>query len=144
MSVRFDHVEVFEVHQYLYGSITSSITTEHHFYTVDNFESRRKNKRRTMKQFHLSDLYREEIWVNKQTKSQKLRTIVEVDEIRDEDDISSPSSIDRLAMQKVQEDYDKKIQRLRNKRLFKRRSKNRPLKVAPLSFRESVSGSIVF
>ena len=136
MSVRFDHVEVFELLQD-YGNTLS--ITEHHFYTVDNFESRRKNKRRTMKQFHLSDLYREEIWVNKQTKSQKLRTIVEVDEIRDEDDISSPSSIDKLAMQKVQEDYDNKIQRLRNKRLFKRRSKNRPLKVAPLSFRESVS-----
>ena len=134
MSVQFNQVEVFELRQY-----SNTTITEHQkeIYTIDDFESKRKNKRRTMKQFHLSDLYREEIWVIKQKKQQKVREMVKVDEIRD--DISSPSTIDRLAMEKVQEANDSKMKRRRNKRLFHLNRQNQDLKSALLPIREGVS-----
>ena len=134
MSVKFNQVEVFELRQY-----SNTTITEHQkeIYTIDDFESKRKNKRRTMKQFHLSDLYREEIWVIKQKKQQKVREIVEVDEMRG--DISSPSTIDRLAMEKVQEANDSKMKRRRNKRLFHLNRQNQDLKSALLPIREGVS-----
>lgn len=135
MSVQFNQVEVFELRQY-----SNTTITEHQkeiLYTIDDFESKRKNKRRTMKQFHLSDLYREEIWVIKQKKQQKVREMVKVDEIRD--DISSPSTIDRLAMEKVLEAHDSKMKRRRNKRLFHLNRQNQDLKSALLPIREGVS-----
>eukprot|EP00986_Skeletonema_menzelii_P013902 scaffold8603_cov155-Skeletonema_menzelii.AAC.3 len=142
MSVRFDQVEVFELVQY-----SDTTITEHQkkIYTVDNFESKRKNKRRTIKQFHLSDLYREEIWVIKQKKPQKAaETFFEVDEScpceETENDISSPSTIVRLAIEKVKEANDSKMKRRRNKRLFQIQKQNKSLKSALLPIREGVSG----
>eukprot|EP00985_Skeletonema_marinoi_P020826 scaffold12444_cov134-Skeletonema_marinoi.AAC.6 len=140
MSVRFDQVEVIEMRQYNNTSVT--VQTKN-IYTLDTFELMRKSERRSMKQFHRSDLYREEIWLFKQKNpslpnnnpSPVIKKTVETD------DITSPSLIDRLAMGRIKKraDDSKKSQRQRRKRLFQKQNQNSLLKSSLMPIRESVS-----
>jgi len=137
MSVRFDQVEVIEMRRYNNTSVT--VQTKN-IYTLDTFELMRKSERRSMKQFHRSDLYREEIWLFKQknpspTPSPVIKKTVETD------DITSPSLIDRLAMKRIKKraDDSKKSQRQRRKRLFQKQNQNSLLKSSLMPIRESVS-----
>eukprot|EP00574_Skeletonema_japonicum_P013059 CAMPEP_0201715516 /NCGR_PEP_ID=MMETSP0593-20130828/1682_1 /ASSEMBLY_ACC=CAM_ASM_000672 /TAXON_ID=267983 /ORGANISM="Skeletonema japonicum, Strain CCMP2506" /LENGTH=130 /DNA_ID=CAMNT_0048205033 /DNA_START=10 /DNA_END=405 /DNA_ORIENTATION=+ len=130
MSVRFDQVEL---RQY---SNTASVHTKK-LYPIDSFEAERKNRRRTMLQFHRSDLYREEIWVAKQKKEKEGRQIVEVDENWE------PSTSDSIASEKIKKTDDKKSkQRSRRKHLFRRQNRRSSLKSSLMPIRESMS--IVF
>jgi len=139
MSVRFDQVEVFEMRQYNNTSVT--VQTKN-IYTIDTFELMRKSERRSMKQFHRSDLYREEIWLFKQKNpspdnnpSPVMKKTIETDDDR------SPSLIDRLAMDRIKKraDDSKKSQRQRRKRLFQKQNQNSLLKSSLMPIRESVS-----
>ena len=136
-AVKFDQVEVLELRQY---SNTSSVHTTKKVYPIDNFELERKNKRRTITQFHRSDLYREEIWIAKQKKKAQAavrQKIVEVDENNRESSI-----IDRIAPGKIRKiDDDKKTtkQRSRKIHLFQRQKRKSSLKSSLMPIRESMS-----
>jgi len=141
MSVRFDQVEVIEMRQYNNTSVT--VLTKN-IYTLDTFELRRKSERRSMKQFHRSDLYREEIWLFKQKNPSQPNpnpSPVMMKKTIETDDITSPSLIDRLAMERIKKraDDSKKSQRQRRKRLFQKQNQNSLLKSSLMPIRESVS-----
>mmetsp|Transcript_15566 Transcript_15566/g.22129 ORF Transcript_15566/g.22129 Transcript_15566/m.22129 type:complete len:139 (+) Transcript_15566:55-471(+) len=119
MTIKFDQVEVFKLRQY---SNTASVHTKK-VYPIDSFELERKNKRRTIAQFHRSDLYREEIWIAKQKKAQGERQIVQVDEnIRDDISSSSPSE----KIRKI-DNVKKTKQRNRRNHLFQRQKRKSSL-----------------
>lgn len=92
--VRFDQVEVFQLRRHSSRDVTLHTRTK---YQIDSFELGRQTKRRSMKRFHRSDLYRE--WVV----THGLKVHNESDGTSLIDDIFlSPSPTDKLAMEKSQ------------------------------------------
>ncbi len=150
MTVKFDQVEVLELRQHSNTNAASVHTKK--VYPIDSFELERKDKRRTITQFHRSDLYREEIWIAKLKKAQGVtifhhylqekpfckRQIFEVDENKREH-VSSPSPSEKI--RKIGSDK-KKTQRSRRKHLFQRQRRRSSLKSSLMPIRESMS--IVF
>lgn len=92
--VRFDQVEVFQLRRHSSRDVTLHTRTK---YQIDSFELGRQTKRRSMKRFHRSDLYRE--WVV----THGLKVNNESDGTSLIDDIFlSPSPTDKVAMEKSQ------------------------------------------
>lgn len=135
MAVKFDQVEVLELRQYS-NTNTASVHTNKVYYPIDSFELERKDKRRTITQFHRSDLYREEIWIAKLKKAQGVTR--QIDENKRED-VSSSSPSEKI--QKIGNDKRTK-KRSRRKHLFQRQKRKSLLKSSLMPIRESMS--IVF
>lgn len=123
MHVRFNQVEVCTSIQYINATVHTRKK-----YEIDCFELKRKNKRRTKKQFHKSDLYREWIIKSKQmvtevtgddkkmrdTRSSFFDSIEKL--IYGDDVIALVSSTEKISVKKIMKAEKARIRRQQRRR----------------------------